>query len=221
MIDRDAVRAHEAKFYTAYAEELREHFRSGFLAEFASLRQPQFVVWQHRPLSDGRLYKQPYDPKTMKFADPANPESWGRLDQALKALKSGYYNGLGVVFAKKDTRYPAKKADPFAGITLNGCVGNNRSINRQEQGIIDFLQTHTHYADQNSIHLLMEVGEDGLPGPGRKAGNTVFSDRNAFLPVTPHLVPGTPAAIEPRRIEAGYVYFSLIPPELWPAGSEH
>jgi hypothetical protein len=220
MALQERPRPADVRLFRAYAEELREAFRSGFLSEFTRLRQGQFVVWRHRMI-DGTAHKPPFDPKTSKLANPADPDSWGTFDQALLALQTGWYNGVGLVFAKKDPRYPRKRPDPFAGMDLDQCAHPNRSIDKWARDIIEFLQTHTHYSPRDGVHLIMEVGEAGLPGENRKVGNMEFFDRNHFLTITPHLVPGTPRTIEPRRLETAYLYLRSVPRELWSAAQKN
>src|SRR5438270_7464132 len=113
---QETTHQHEARYYAAYAEEFRAQFAEGMLAELADL--PQFVVWRQQVI-DGKPKKPPYSPRFNRLADTSNPESWGSLDQALTALSTGHYNGIGFVFTEND---------PYAGIDLDHCVGNNRAI---------------------------------------------------------------------------------------------
>src|SRR6266581_7863767 len=79
--------------FISYAQTLRERFRSGILAQLQPL--PQWVVWRSE-LEDGKKKKVPYNPQFHRVrASVKIPKSWGTLDQALKALESGNYSGLG------------------------------------------------------------------------------------------------------------------------------
>src|SRR5947207_10036440 len=106
-MQHEAMRQHEAQYYSVYAEELRERFSEGYLAELQAF--PQFVVWKSQ-IIDGKPKKPPYSPRLHKLADTTNPESWGRLDQALTALRTGKYHGIGFVFSEND---------PYAGMDLD------------------------------------------------------------------------------------------------------
>ena len=49
------------------------------------------------------------------------PNTWGNLEQALTALKTGNYHGIGFVFAEDD---------PFTGIDIDHCVSKNQGTER-------------------------------------------------------------------------------------------
>src|SRR5438046_1687384 len=132
--EHETVQQYEARYYTAYAQELRERFAEGFLEQLQPFAQ--FVVWRHEEI-EGKAKKPPYNPRTHRYASMTDPSSWGTLDQALKALKSGRYNGIGFVFSAQD---------PFSMIDLDHCVGNNRSIDAWAQAIIEQMHTYTEYS---------------------------------------------------------------------------
>src|SRR5437588_431994 len=111
------VSGSEKEYYAQYAKELAEKFRRGQLTQLTSY--PQFVNWRYASRVGGKYTKPPYSPKTGELADPTNPETWGNVGEALRALTTGKYNGIGFVLTDKD---------PFVGIDLDDCVGTNRSI---------------------------------------------------------------------------------------------
>ena len=197
-MDREILRQ-EAKYYAAYAQELREKFRNGLLSELVPY--PQFVVWKHQWI-DGKPKKPPYNPKTHILADTTDPQSWGTLSQALKALSSGRYNGIGFVFAE---------SDPFSGMDIDHCVGNNRSIDTWARDIIADINSYTEYSPTDGVHILTE---GSFPGPGRKIDNLEMFHTHHFLTLTLNHVPGTPTAIEKRQVEQGYLYLTRVPEEL-------
>ena len=189
----------EAKYYGVYAEELREKFRQGFLSELVPYSQ--FVVWKHQEI-DGRPHKPPYSPRYHKLADTSKPASWGTLDQSLKALTTGNYNGIGFVFSKDD---------PYSMIDLDHCVGNNRSIDTWAKSIIEKLQTYTEYSPRDGIHLITEAY---IPGSGRKIGSVEMYSSNHFMTLTLNHVPGTPKTIEKRQAEHTALSMALVPEPL-------
>ena len=197
-MDRE-YRRPEAIYYGAYAEELREKFRNGFLSELVPYSQ--FVVWKHQEI-DGKPHKPPYSPRYHKLADTSKPASWGTLDQALKALSTGNYNGIGFVFSKDD---------PYSMIDLDHCVGNNRSIDAWAQAIIDNLQTYTEYSPRDGIHLITEAH---IPGSGRKIGSVEMYSSHHFMTLTLNHVPGTPKTIEKRQAEHTALSMALVPEPL-------
>src|SRR5947209_7252622 len=106
----------EVAFFGTYTAELRETFQSGLLKELTPY--PQFVVWSYK-LVEGTFKKPPYNPTTHNLAQVDNARTWGTLNQALRALATGYFHGMGFVFSKDD---------PFSGIDLDDCVEKNGEI---------------------------------------------------------------------------------------------
>jgi hypothetical protein len=84
--------------FSSYAEALRERFAEGCLAELQDLNQ--WVVWRAE-LEDSKPKKVPYNPQYYHMAPMQPrasvkiPKSCGTLTEALTALQSGYYSGLG------------------------------------------------------------------------------------------------------------------------------
>src|SRR5947209_8736363 len=81
--------------YNPDIQQLRDRFRFGMLKELQSL--PQWVIWRAE-LEDGKNKKVPYNPNYYQIHARASvkiPKSWGTLNQALTALESGEYSGLG------------------------------------------------------------------------------------------------------------------------------
>src|SRR5437763_9172414 len=81
--------------FISYAETLQERFEAGMLSELQPL--PQWVVWRAE-LEDGKPKKVPYNPQYSHLQARASvkiPKSWGTLTEALTALESGQYSGLG------------------------------------------------------------------------------------------------------------------------------
>ncbi len=54
---QEQARVENVRYFKAYAEELREKFREGFLSEFTHLRQPQIVVWRNQLLISAEASK--------------------------------------------------------------------------------------------------------------------------------------------------------------------
>src|SRR5438128_7317423 len=96
-------RHQEHHHYAGYAQELRERFQSGMLSEL--LPYSQFVVWKYT-VEQKKLKKRPYNPKTHLPARTNDPSTWTDVNQALRALATGRYNGIGFVFSE---------SDPFTG----------------------------------------------------------------------------------------------------------
>src|SRR5689334_21384260 len=106
----------EQRQYAGIATDLREKFQSGMLAEL--LPYPQFVVWKYT-VEQGKLKKRPFHPRTNRAAKTNDPSTWTDANQALKALATGRFNGIGFVFSE---------SDPFTGTDLDACVSKEGTI---------------------------------------------------------------------------------------------
>src|SRR5438270_2449809 len=109
--------------FTAYAAILRERFASGVLSELQGLLQ--WVVW--RAELEGEKHKKvPYSPHLHLIrASVKVPKNWGTLSEALTAIETGNYSGLGfmltppLVFCDLDKSYDRATGtitDPQAAI---------------------------------------------------------------------------------------------------------
>src|SRR5436305_2909457 len=79
--------------FTLYTALLRERFSNGILAELQPLNQ--WVVWRSE-VEEGKNKKVPYNPNYhLARASVKIPKSWGTINQALNALGTGNYSGLG------------------------------------------------------------------------------------------------------------------------------
>ena len=81
--------------FTSYAHLLSERFHSGMLSQLQPLNQ--WVVWKGKgELEAGKRKKVPYNPNYRNArASVKNPKSWGSLPDALTALESGNFSGIG------------------------------------------------------------------------------------------------------------------------------
>jgi primase-polymerase (primpol)-like protein len=74
-------------------------------------RRPQWVVWKLEQ-RDGKPTKIPYIAGGVGKADTTDLMTWRTFDEAVQALGTGRYAGIGFVFCS---------GDPFTGIDLDGC----------------------------------------------------------------------------------------------------
>jgi primase-polymerase (primpol)-like protein len=88
---------------TVTREETRAAYYGSEVIPKELKRRPQWVV--HRK-------KIPYDPKTGRRASTTDLLTWGTFFEALEALETGSYEGVGFVFCS---------ADPYTGVDLDKC----------------------------------------------------------------------------------------------------
>jgi putative DNA primase/helicase len=91
-------------------------------------RRPQWVVWKLEKRND-KPTKVPYIAQGVGRASSTDLMTWCTFDEAIQALKTGRYSGIGFVFCS---------ADPFVGVDLDGCRDpETGSIEEWAQKIID------------------------------------------------------------------------------------
>lgn len=74
-------------------------------------RRPQWVAWKLEK-RDGKPTKVPHIAAGVGKASSTDSETWRTFEEAVQALKTGRYDGLGFVFSS---------GDPYAGIDLDKC----------------------------------------------------------------------------------------------------
>lgn len=75
-------------------------------------RRRQWVAWKLEE-RNGKSTKIPYIVAGGEGrASSTDSETWGSFEEAVQALKTGLYKGIGFVFSS---------GDPYAGIDLDGC----------------------------------------------------------------------------------------------------
>ena len=122
------------------------------------LRQrPQWLVWKLEE-RDGKLTKVPYIAGGVGRAKSTDLMTWRTFEEALQALETGRYSGLGFVFCS---------ADPFVGVDLDNCRDpETGEIEEWAQKIIDsFMDVVLLEASPSGrgVHLITKgVCKDGV-----------------------------------------------------------
>ncbi len=74
-------------------------------------RRPQWVVWKLEK-RDGAKAKVPHVAGGLGKASSTSPPTWRTFEEAVKAFRTGRYDGIGFVFSS---------SDPYSGIDLDKC----------------------------------------------------------------------------------------------------
>ncbi len=185
----------EVAFFRTYSAELREDFQRGLLKELTPY--PQFVVWRYK-LEQGTFKKPLFNPRTHYPASVDNPRTWGTIRQALGALSTGYFHGIGFVLTRND---------PFTGIDLDHCVEKNGDIAPWAKRIIEQLDTYTELSpSEKGIRMFVEGGT-----PGGKFGDVEMWSNTHYMTITTRHIDGTPTAIEKRQEALDALYRQFVP----------
>ena len=178
--------------------QLRDRFRFGMLSELQPL--PQWVVWK-REREDGKQKKIPYNPRLRNaHASVKIPKSWGTLDQALKALETGNYTGLGFMITP-----------PLVMIDLDGRVDKDSGAITDPQAaeIVTTLNSYTELSPSRTGLHILTYGT--LPGKGIHTAVEIYG-QDRFTTITTDHIPGTPTTIEHRTEEIEALYKRFAPP---------
>lgn len=83
------------------------------------------------------------DPEYSGAAMPNNVNTWGTYEASIKAMESGIFNGLGVMFLNN-----------LCGIDIDGCIENDTLIGPAKD-IINTMDSYTEYSPSGTgIHIL-------------------------------------------------------------------
>jgi len=183
--------------FPAYANALQERFRSGTLSQLQPLKQ--WVVWRGE-VESGKAKKVPYNPKyQLIHASVKIPKSWGTLAEALTALETGNYSGIGFMVTP-----------PLVMVDLdNSFERATRTItDPQAQEIVKQINSYTEASPGNGLHVLA-YGK--LPGKGIHTAIEMYG-QDRFTTITTNHLAGTPPTIEYRQeaIEALYRQFAPL-----------
>ena len=111
-------------------------------------RRPQWVNWRYEERGQKKPTKVPYSPGTSRKASTTDLLTWGTFEEAVEALESGSYAGMGFVFCS---------ADPFVGIDVDNC--RNPETGEVDPQVLDLIaQYEKRYTEVSvsgtGIHLI-------------------------------------------------------------------
>jgi len=116
---------------------MNNRFNPNGIPDYLKARQ-QWVVWGKRSTQgsdalqkDGRLNKIPFNPRTGKAASSNKPNTWASFSEVINLYQSGWYNGVGYMFAE---------GDRLVGIDLDHCLSPTGTPNPQTQDILSHFE---------------------------------------------------------------------------------
>lgn len=170
----------------------------------AFLQQLPAANWIAEPRADGKIAKAPRNPNTGIKIGANNPAVFGTFEQAVTALNTGHYSGLGVL------------------LTGNGITGVD--IDNYAEVFEQRPEVKAWVAKARAAGAYCEVSPSGkglrlfvggsLPGKGRKVGHLEIYDDKRYLTVTGKQPKGAPACAEliaDQNLIDGFL--ALLPPE--------
>jgi hypothetical protein len=127
-----------------------------------------WLVWRSR--------KVPINPRTGQPASPTDSSTWGSFDEALAALRSGDYSGLGIVF----------NGDGLAGVDLDNCLDpETGEIQPWATSIINDFASYTEFSPSGTgAHIIFK---SDFEHTGLNRGNIEIYSRGRYFTFTGRL----------------------------------
>lgn len=125
----------------------------------------QWVVWRYEDRDGPKPTKVPYSPKSNGHADVNNATTWGTLDEAIKALDTGWYAGVGFVLTD---------ADPYTFIDLDDTQGDQVAFDRQRKVFEEFDSYAELSPSGNGLHIIVK---GKVPSGRRRSFIEIYSSQ--------------------------------------------
>lgn len=119
---------------------------------------PHWIDWKLESEDHERPTKIPYCVRGGR-ASVSDPQTWATFEDAVQALQTGAYNGIGFVFT----------GTPFIGVDIDGCINTETGeITPEAQDALDTLHSYTEISQSGTgFHVILE-GQ--LPDGRRRHG---------------------------------------------------
>ncbi len=138
-------------------------------------RRPQWVVWKLEE-RDGDLTKVPYIAGGVGKAKSTDLTTWRTFEEAVQALETGRYNGVGFVFCS---------GDPFAGIDLDKC--RNPETGGLEEWAAEIVEAFDGYAEASPSGTGVHIVVRGK-APNKKRGRVEAYSSERFFTMTGRVI---------------------------------
>ena len=158
-------------------------------------KRPRWVVWRLQ-----QTKKVPFNPRNGRMAKCDDPSTWTTYSEAVKALESGRYGGLGFMLG-----------DGIAGIDLDHCRDpRTELIQPWALEVVSQLNSYTEVSPSGEgLHILVRgrlagAGVNRKDWQGRQ--HIEIYDTHRYFTVSGTHLSGTPTSIEDRQNELQALY---------------
>ena len=131
----------------------------------------QWVCWKLEQ-RDGKPTKIPYIAGGVGRASSTDSRTWRPFEEAVQALESGWYDGLGFVFSS---------GDPYAGVDLDDC--RDPETGELEEWAKEIVEDFGGYAEASpsgtGVHIIVRG-----KAPNKKRGRVEAYSSERFFTVT-------------------------------------
>ena len=132
---------------------------------------PQWVVWRYEDTDAPKPTKVPYSARTGRLASVTDSDTWTSYDEAVAAMSSGWYSGIGFVLTN---------ADPYAFIDLDDTKGNQADFERQLKVYQEFDSFAERSPSGNGLHIIVK----GAIESGRRRSHIEIYSSHRYMTMT-------------------------------------
>lgn len=138
-------------------------------------QRPQWLVWKLEE-RDGKPTKVPYIAGGVGRAKSTDMLTWRTFEEAVQALETGRYDGVGFVFSS---------GDPFSGIDLDKC--RNPETGGLEGWATEIVEAFGGYAEASPSGTGVHIVVRGK-APNRKRGRVEAYSSERFFTMTGQVI---------------------------------
>jgi hypothetical protein len=125
----------------------------------------QWVVWRYEDRDADKPTKVPYSANTNRLASVTDPQTWASYDEAVNALNTNWYAGIGFVLTD---------ADPYTFIDLDDTKGDQTALDRQIK-VFDEFDSYAELSPSGSgLHIIVK---GKVPSGRRRSFIEVYSSQ--------------------------------------------
>ena len=158
------------------------------------INRDQWVLWRLETRNKKQT-KIPYQINGLN-ADSTNFNTWTTYDNAVNALDSGKYSGIGYVLTSDD---------PYTVIDLDDCIIDGK-VKPEAMELIEKLDSYTEYSQSGKgLHIFIRGKKPGNRSKNAEK-NIELYDNKRFIVMTGNHVEGTPKGIKDRQVSLDYIY---------------
>lgn len=139
----------------------------------------QWLVWRYEDLDAPKPTKIPYSARTHRHASVTNAETWSSYEEAVAALESGQYSGIGFVLSD---------ADPYAFIDLDDTKGDQTAFDRQMAVYKEFDSYAELSPSGKGLHIIVK----GAIESGRRRSSIEIYSNQRYMTMTGNIYRDAP-----------------------------
>ncbi len=173
---------------------------------------PQWVLWKYQPVPGKPKPKKPPFQTNGRVASVGDPQTWCSYRQAMAALDTGHYKGIGFML----------EGSGIVVIDLDNClreVNGVRRITIEARQIVDIAQSYTEVSPSGKgLHIFLRghlPEEDGHPVLGMKSDKGEMYAARRYITITGERV-GEATEIRADQDAIHRIYALLKPPKQTP-----